>query len=88
MKQLQTVEDVYPAIAELIAELKLAGHSELAEMLHHRMYQCVWTTRSELFEELKKVLANWSLFEPAGLPQPLKSQTERITSVIDCYLNS
>ena len=56
MKQIQTIEDVYPAIEELIAELKLGSRSHLADILHHRMHLVAWTTASELLEELHCVL--------------------------------
>jgi len=57
MIQVQTVEDIYPALDELVAELKAAGHPRLATILHHRMHQVAWTARSELFEQLQDVLA-------------------------------
>ena len=51
-------QDVYTAIAELIADLNAQGHHKLARILEHRMYKVPWTSSSELFEELEKVLTN------------------------------
>jgi len=49
MKPVRTVEDLYPAIEELIAELKASGESKLSTILDHRMHRIAWTARSELF---------------------------------------
>ena len=51
-------QDVYTAIAELIADLDTQGNHKLARILEHRMYKVSWTSSSELFEELEKVLTN------------------------------
>lgn len=51
-------QDVYTAVAELIAGLNAQGHHKLARILEHRMYKVPWTSSSELFEELEKVLTN------------------------------
>lgn len=51
-------QDVYTAVAELIAGLNAQGHHKLARILEHRMYKVPWTSNSELFEELEKVLKN------------------------------
>ena len=88
MKQIQTVDDVYPAIEELIAELKLASHSKLADILHHRMHQVAWTARSELFEELQTVLMEALQSEGANLPEPLRNQMQETSRVIDGYLKN
>ena len=88
MKQVQTVADTYPALDELAVELKAIGQSGLAAVLHHRMHQVAWTTRSELFEELRNVLTKTMESERANLPEPLRKQIERIITVIGGYLNS
>ncbi len=88
MKQIQTVEDVYPAIEELIAELKLVGRSQLATILDHRMHRVAWTARSELFEELQSVLAGALRTEEASLPEQLKNQAQRLLEVINAYLRN
>ncbi len=54
----ETQHDVYTAVAELIASLNAQGHHKLARILEHRMYKVPWTSSSELFEELEKVLTN------------------------------
>ena len=51
-------QDVYTDIADLIASLNAQGHHKLAGILEHRMYKIQWTSSSELFEELEKVLTN------------------------------
>jgi hypothetical protein len=54
----ESQQDVYTAVAELIAGLNAQGHHKLASILEHRMYKVPWTSSSELFEELEKVLTN------------------------------
>jgi hypothetical protein len=88
MKQIQTIEDVYPAIEELIAELKLGSHSKLADILDHRMHEVAWTARSELFEELQSVLTEALQSEGTNLPEPLRNQMQQTARVIDKYLNN
>lgn len=87
MKQVQTVEDVYPAIEELIAELKTTNQSsKLAAILHHRMHQVAWTARSELFEELQNVFTKALQSETAIIAKPTRNQIQQILEVIDVYL--
>ena len=83
MKRIQTVEDVYPAIEELIAELQLGSHSKLANILHHRMHQVAWTARSELFEELQSVLAEALQSDGPTLPEPIRNQMRQIVRIIE-----
>lgn len=86
MKQIQTVEDVYPALDELAVELKTAGEPRLAAILHHRIHRVAWTARSELFEELQKVLTKALESEGANLPEPLRNQMHQALRVINSYL--
>lgn len=86
MKQIQTVEDVYPAIEDLIAELKPTNHSKLATILHHRMHQVAWTSRSELFEELQNVLTQALQSEIASFPEAARNQAQQILRAIEGYL--
>lgn len=88
MKQIQTIDDVYPAIEELISELKLASHSKLAGILYHRMHQVAWTVRSELFEELQNVLMEALKSEGVNLPEPIRDQMQQTVRVIDSYLKN
>jgi hypothetical protein len=48
--------EVYAAVDQLIASLRSAGQSKLAEILHHRLHVAAWTTSSEVLEELQTVL--------------------------------
>jgi len=82
----QTVEDVYPAVDELVVELKAAGHSSLATVLRHRMHTVAWTARSELLEELQDVLGRALRLDDLALPEVLKNQIERLLLVIGEFL--
>ncbi|MBN1672176.1 MAG: hypothetical protein JXR37_14140 [Kiritimatiellae bacterium] len=88
MRQIQTIEDVYPAIDELVAELKVGSHSKLASVLHHRMHQVAWTARSELFEELQSVLTEALQSERAILPESVTNQMQQTVNVIRRYLEN
>jgi hypothetical protein len=87
MKQVETIEDVYPALDELIVELKAAGCARLAAILDHRMHQVGWTARSELFEELNNILTKALGSQEPTLPEALQ-QIERVLLVIQSFLNA
>ena len=87
MKQVQTIEDVYPAIDELIVELKAAGCTHLAAILDHRMHQVSWSARSELFEELNDILTK-ALGSQEPTPPEALQQLERVLLVIQSVLNA
>jgi hypothetical protein len=88
MIQVQTIEDVYPAVDELAVELKAAGHPRWAAILHHRMHMVAWTTRSELFEELQNVLTGDMESDGAKLPELLKEQIDRVVLVVGNFLKA
>ena len=74
-----TQQDVCTAVTELIAGLNAQGHHKLARILEHRMYKVTWTSSSELFEELEKVLTN-ALTEYKSL---LDNQTiDKVRSIV------
>lgn len=88
MISIQTAEDVYPAVEELIKRLKSHPTSKLSAILDHRMHKVAWTTGDELFEELQKVLTGalnesdlFDLEERAQMDQLLGVIKKRITSV-------
>lgn len=87
MKRVETVEDIYPALDELVVELKAIGKSRLAAILNHRVHQVAWTARSELFEELQKILAETLKSDQVQLPELLDEQIQRVLVVIEESLN-
>lgn len=82
MLDLRKTEDIYPAIKELIEELRKAKCNTLASILHHRMFKVTWTSSSELFEELVKVLDDLESPEVSMLPGPIISQIRSILKVL------
>jgi len=58
MKNISTIQDIYPAIEELIPFLREQGYTELSCILEHRMYEVAWTSATELHEELRDVLCD------------------------------
>lgn len=88
MKQVHTVEDVYPALDEVAIKLRAIGESRVAAILQHRMHEVAWTARSELFEELQSVLTKALEPHATTLPQSLKEQIERVLLVITDFLNT
>jgi len=56
MIQIQSPDDIYPAVEELIELLKQHPTSKLSAILDHRMHKVAWTAGDELLEELRSVL--------------------------------
>jgi hypothetical protein len=88
MKQIPSIDDVYPILDELIVEIKEADQSHLAAILHHRLHEVAWTTCLELFEELRNRLTKAVQSDDPKLPEQLKVKAELILRTIDVYLNS
>jgi hypothetical protein len=74
MKPIKTADDFYRALGELIVTLKDAGHSRLADILDHRLRHVVWTTQSELFEELKNILGRAGEIEDEEIAPGLRDR--------------
>jgi len=79
------VEDVYPAVEKLIDDLKSSGHVRLATILDHRMHKVAWTSGSELFEELQRLLSQALESEAQDLPEVTKDQMRQIIKLINSY---
>ncbi len=88
MREVRAFEDVYPAMDELVAELKAAGELRLAAILHHRMRQVAWTARSELFEELQNILTETLESDETTLPQLLRERMDRVLAIIISFLKA
>jgi len=88
MKQIKVTQDVYPALDELVIELKKTNQRHLAVSLHRRMHEDVWTTGSELYEELQNILTNALRSREIKLPKVLKKQLEQVLFVINKYLKT
>lgn len=85
MLDVNTPDDVYPAVDELVSALNSLGKTELGAMLEHRVHKVAWTTRTELFEELRRVLGGVS---PASLPPQLDRQVRALVDVLDEHLKA
>ena len=59
MIDINKIEDIYPAIDELIKVLAQKNEEQISDLLRHRMYKVSWTSRCELFEELQHVLEDY-----------------------------
>lgn len=82
MISIQTADDVYPAIEELIERFKSHPTSKLSAILDHRMHKVAWTTRDELLEELHKVLASAFVSESMAFDLEVKTQIERLLVIL------
>ncbi len=82
MRDVNTIDDIYPAIRELIAELQKAGLEKAASILTHRMTKVAWTSRNELFEELMKTLTTIGIEHKSALTTPLKNQIQLILQML------
>ena len=74
MIEVRTTEDIYPALREIIEELRKAGLEKHGAILTHRMTKVAWTSRNELFEELVKVLSDVEATEQSTMPASLSGQ--------------
>ena len=81
MIQIQSPDDIYPAVVELIALLKQHPTSKLSAILDHRMHKVAWTTGSELLEELRSVLTKVRSDE--AFDADILAQVERLIAVIN-----
>ena len=53
MINVKKIDDIYPAVEELIKILAQNNEQHYSDVLSHRMYKVSWTSRDELFEELQ-----------------------------------
>ena len=86
MIEVRTIENIYPALEELIALLNESGHQNVSDILDHRMHKIAWTSRSESLEELQSILKRSLESDPMTLPRPLRDQLARVLFVINDYL--
>jgi hypothetical protein len=88
MIRIRKIDDIYPAIGELIAILnKNDKQRQLAAILQHRIYKVSWTSRSELFEELNKVLKGFIEKDKHSLEEPFLNQVNEILKIIGAKKN-
>ena len=78
MNEVRTAEDIYPALREIIEEMRRTGLERQAAILTHRMTKVAWTSRDELFEELVKVLADVEATQGPSMPTLLSDQVRLI----------
>jgi hypothetical protein len=68
MSPIRTIDDLYAAVDDLIAELNSINRSQLADVLHHRLHTVSWASGSELLEELRSLLTEAFRDDDAHLP--------------------
>jgi len=83
MIHVKKIEDVYPAIEELIKVLAQKNEQKISDLLHHRMYKVSWSSSSELFEELQGVLKGFLQKEGRNLDKRIADQIEDILKAIE-----
>jgi hypothetical protein len=88
MKKVRAIQDVYPAVEEIIVNLSSQGNSRLAEILHHRMHVVAWTSGSELLEELQNVLLLALESNDENLSDASKTQIKEVLDVIGVYFDN
>jgi sensor domain CHASE-containing protein len=85
MKSVKSGEDIYKATEDLITELKSRNLPNLAAVLSHRLHQVAWTTRSELFEELRDVLMQGLNSQRESMADDLKSRIQLLLQAISQF---
>jgi len=83
MINVKKIDDIYPAVQELIKILAQNNEQHYSDVLSHRMYKVSWTSRNELFEELQKVLNNLINGDQKGLDSSITNQVKDILQHID-----
>lgn len=81
MIQIQSPDDIYPAVEELIELLKQHPTSKLSAILDHRMHKVAWTAGDELLEELRSVLTKARSDE--AFDADILAQVDRLIVVIN-----
>lgn len=83
MTNINKIEDIYPAIDELIKILASENEQRISNILQHRMYKVSWTSRSELLEELQRILKEYLQKERSNLDKLIVSRIEDILRGIE-----
>ena len=81
MRNVSTIQDIYPAVEELILLLKEREHTKISSVLEHRMHEVSWTSASELYEELRNILCN--AISNSDVAHEIKEQMRTLVTVID-----
>lgn len=82
MIEVHTTEDIYPALREIIEEMRKTGLEKQAAILTHRMTKVAWTSRDELFEELVDVLTNIDASQEVTMFVPLSNQVRLVLKTL------
>jgi len=82
MIKVEKLEDVYPAIDELINQLSNNDNAIIARTIYHRMYKVSWSCRDELLEELYQILNNVIISNSNDLTLDIKQQIAEINNII------
>ncbi len=83
MTNINKIEDIYPAIDELIKILAAENEQRISNILQHRMCKVSWTSRSELLEELQRILKEYIQEERSNLDKLIVDRIEDILRRID-----
>jgi hypothetical protein len=76
MKRLESVEEMYSLVEELISELKGGRFSRMSEILYHRMHKVSWTSSAELLEELQNELTKFLQTDAGEISEEVREQIE------------
>lgn len=87
MIKIKTASDIYPAVEELIKQLRLYPKSNLSAILDHRMHKVAWTTGTELLEELYNVLKESRSDGVSLFDTDVKKQIDQLVDVIKIQIN-
>jgi hypothetical protein len=68
-------DSVYVELDNIIKELEKLNFKQLSTTFNHRIYKIAWTTRTELFDEIRSVLKAENI---KLLPQELKTKIEEV----------
>ena len=85
MTNINKIENIYSAVDELIKILASENEKRISNILQHRMYKVSWTSRSELNEELQRILKVYLQKESNNLDKRVVERIENILCEIEGF---
>lgn len=84
MLNIQTIDNIYPAIVELIAVLDQNDKQrQLASALQHKMYGTAWMSRTGLIKDLTNVLRDFAEKERTSIYGEVSIQIDKIIKIVE-----
>ena len=80
---MEDTKDITAALDQLVAVLRLEQDHRLAAVLHHQLHRAAWSSHSEQFIELSRLLRNARASQVSSHSASTSARIDRILSAID-----